>query len=381
LVNRRNSQMMLICTYCEEPYTGEDPPTTCRCGHPLEAQLDLRESVPATATVNLDDPSLWRYRTILPPIDDRHIMTLVEGWTDLRSGGDYGGATVYFKDETVNPTGSFKDRGMSLAVSHLKRSGVTEACLPSAGNAGVSVAAYCEEAGIECHVYLPEMIPSPFVKATEKYSAHVHLGGQTIAEAAARMNGEKEKRWFDLSTLKEPFRVEGKKTLGYEIAEHLDWHFPDVVVYPAGGGTGLVGMWKAFNEMKRLGWVEGALPRMVAVQSAGCAPVVKAFAAGALETVPWQDGDTAALGLNVANPLGGAWMLKVLRQSDGIAVMVNEEDVAVARKEVAISSGTESSPEAGVAWRGFQKLSGSGWIREGETVVIPITGSADRYEV
>lgn len=380
-MNRGISQMTLICTSCEEPHSGKETATVCRCGHPIEVRLDWRETAPAIGTVNSDDPSLWRYRSVLPPIDDEHITSLIEGWTRLCSGGDHGGVTVYFKDETVNPTGSFKDRGMSLAVSHLDMSGVREVCLPSAGNAGVSAAAYCEKAGIECHVYLPETIPETFVEATEKYGAHVHLGGQAIAEAAARMQKEKKEEWFNLSTLKEPYRVEGKKTLGYEIAEQLGWQFPDVIIYPTGGGTGLVGMWKAFNELKRMGWVEGPLPRMVAVQSAGCAPVVKAFVAGTSETEPWQDGDTVALGLNVANPLGGTWMLEVLRQSSGIAVMVNEEEVAVAREEVAHISDTESSPEAGVAWLGFQSLARSGWIREGETVVIPITGSAERYEV
>lgn len=200
-----------------------------------------------------------------------------------------------------------------------------------------------------------------------------------MVDASAAMQEEKEQDWFDLSTLKEPFRVEGKKTLGYEIAEQLGWHFPDVVIYPTGGGTGLIGMWKAFKEMKQLGWVEEKLLRMVAVQSNGCAPVVRAFAEGSPHCVPWAESSTMALGLNSPNPLGGAWMLNVLRESTGMAVMVEEERIGSSLKEVSDLSGTNPSPEAAVAWLGFEKLVSTGWIQPGEKVVIPVTGSADRY--
>lgn len=332
-----------------------------------------------TAVVNKTDPSLWRYRLVLPPISDEHIITLIEGWTALNRAEDYKGIFLYFKDETVNPTGSFKDRGMSLAISHLCSYGVQKICLPSAGNAGVAAAAYCQEAGIECHVYLPETIPTPFVEATEKYEATVRLLGQTIADASKAMQKEKQESWFDLSTLKEPFRVEGKKTLGYEIAEQLGWHFPDVVIYPTGGGTGLVGMWKAFSEMRQMGWVDGNLPRMVAVQSSGCAPVVNAFEKGLKKHQPWQKPETSALGLNVPNPIGGSWMLRILRECAGIAVMVEESKIMSALREVTAISETDPSPEAGVTWLGFQELVEGGWIRPGETVVIPITGSGERY--
>jgi len=269
---------------------------------------------------------------------------------------------------------------MTTAVSKARDYGRQEVCLPSAGNAGVAAAAYCREAGITCHVYLPESIPSSFIRETEKYGATVRLAGETFAATGAIMQKEKKDYWFDLSTLKEPFRVEGKKTLGYEIAEQLTWFFPDVIVYPTGGGTGLIGMWKAFSEMRELGWVKGDLPRMVVVQSTGCAPVVKAFVEKADFCLPWKESHTAALGLNAPNPIGGAWMLKVLWESCGTAIMVEEELIQAAQEEVALLSGTDPSPEVGIAWLGFQKLVECGWIKHGEKVIIPVTGSGERYK-
>jgi len=292
---------------------------------------------------------------------------------------DYQGVILYFKDETKNPTGSFKDRGMSMAISKARDYGIQNVCLPSAGNAGVAAAAYCKEAGIVCHVYLPETIPPAFIKEAEQYGATIKVAGKTIVEAAARMQKEKKKGWFDLSTLKEPFRIEGKKTLGYEIAEQMGWHFPDVIIYPTGGGTGLIGMWKAFNEMKAFGWVTDKLPRMVVVQSTGCAPIVRAFVERADHPFPWKDSQTAALGLNVPNPIGGSWMLNVLQESRGTAVMVDEEQIKSAQEEVATLSGTDPSPEVAVAWLGFEKLLECGWIRSSEKVVVPVTGSGGRY--
>lgn len=293
----------------------------------------------------------------------------------------HNGVNVSFKDESINPTGSFKDRGMAMAVSHAKKNDITELCLPSAGNAGVSAAVYCKTAGIKCHVFLPETIPAPFIEATEQSGADLRLGGKTIAEAAGRMREEMTKDWFDLSTLKEPFRVEGKKTLGYEIAEQLGWILPDVIVYPTGGGTGLIGMWKAFNEMTKLCWIEGAspLPRMVVAQSDGCAPIVRAFTEGSPEHEPWENSSTYALGLNVPSPLGGAWILKTVRESGGIAVMVDEKQVMEATVEVNKLSGINGSCEDGVSWLTFKTLVETGWIKKGEKVVIPITGGDERY--
>ncbi|HIC73604.1 MAG TPA: pyridoxal-phosphate dependent enzyme, partial [Candidatus Marinimicrobia bacterium] len=229
------------CTWCGEESPLEGVQTACACGKPLEVVFDWENTPPKRSDLDSDNKTLWKYRDVLAPIDDDHIVTLGEGWTPTADGVDYDGVTIFFKDESVNPTGSFKDRGMSMAVSHARGNGISEVCLPSAGNAGVSASAYCQAAGIACHVFLPETIPTPFIDATEEYGADLRLGGRTIAQAASKMREEMKKEWFDLSTLKEPFRVEGKKTMGYEIAEQLDWRLPNVVVYPTGGGTGLIG--------------------------------------------------------------------------------------------------------------------------------------------
>ncbi len=355
--------------------------TTCKCGKPLTVVFDWGTTNPDRKEIAVENNSLWRYKEVLPPIDNEHIVSLDEGWTPMSNGIVHSGVAVFFKDESVNPTGSFKDRGMAMAVSHAKRNGITELCLPSAGNAGVSAAAYCDAAGITCHVFLPETIPAPFIEATEYSGADLRLGGRTIADAAAKMRENRDDGWFDLSTLKEPFRVEGKKTLGYEIAEQLDWRLPDVIVYPTGGGTGLIGMWKAFNEMSQLGWIDttAALPRMVVAQSDGCAPIVKAFAEGSIQHKLWGDSHTDALGLNVPTPLGGAWILKTVRESNGMAVMVDENKVMDATAEVNDRSEIDGSCEAGVSWLTFKALVQAGWIKKGERVVIPITGGAEKY--
>ncbi|MFQ6673274.1 MAG: threonine synthase [Fidelibacterota bacterium] len=295
----------MLCTSCGETVTGEGPPTVCSCGHPLEVRFNWGDGLPFREGISQALPSLWRYLSVLPPLPEDQITTLNEGWTPLIDAGEYEGISVSFKDETMNPTGSFKDRGMTMAVSHLRPFGVRHVCLPSAGNAGVAAAAYCSKAGIGCHLFLPERIPGPFVEEAKRYGADVTLAGKTMAQAAARMERDRSLEWFDLSTLREPFRVEGKKTLGYEIAEQLGWGFPDAVIYPTGGGTGLIGMWKAFNEIRDLGWTTDELPRMVAVQSSGCAPVVRAFADGEDQVRPWEESHTAALGLHAPNPLGG----------------------------------------------------------------------------
>ena len=370
------------CTWCGDESIASGVQTLCHCGKPLEVIFDWGNNPPKKSDINLENKTLWKYKDVLPPIDNDQIISLGEGWTPMGDSVDFKGVSVLFKDETVNPTGSFKDRGMAMAISHARKNGISEVCLPSAGNAGVSASAYCEAVGIKCHVFLPEIIPNTIIEATEEYGADLRLGGRIIAEAAGKMRDEMEEEWFDLSTLKEPFRVEGKKTMGYEIAEQLNWILPDVVVYPTGGGTGLVGMWKAFNEMIDLGWItshETVGPRMVSVQSNGCAPVAKAFVEGRKDTEPWENSDTEALGLNVPSPLGGAWMLKTIRDSGGNALMVDEAQIMEATSEVNHLSGVEGSPEEGVSWLGFKKLVDTGWIKKGEKVVMPLTGSAKSY--
>jgi threonine synthase len=311
------------------------------------------------------------------------MLYLGEGETPLvlsrRLGERVGCRRLYFKLEMCNPTGSFKDRGMALAFTIAKHYGIERVALPSAGNAGVAAAAYAEAAGLACRVFMPKSIPMPFIKGAAGYGAEIVLAGNTIAEAGAAMAADLEEGWFNLSTLKEPYRVEGKKTLGLEIAEQLNWSAPDVVVYPAGGGTGLVGIWKALIELKQLGWIDGPLPRMVAVQMAGCAPVVRAFTDDRPTTEPWPAPETSALGLNVPAPLGGAWMLKVLRESGGTALAVKEADLAEAGARLRKISGLPAGPEAAAAWRGYERLAADNWIRPGETTVVVVTGDDRRY--
>ena len=360
--------MYFVCSYSKKIYNNiKKPITFSNIGKPLEVRYNW-EGVKKDIDVDESQKTLWRYRSVLPKVNN--IISLGEGYTPLQQLAP----DLYVKNETVNPTGSFKDRGMSLAVTLAKAQGVEEICLPSAGNAGISAAAYCKEAGIKCHVFLPETIPSEYKKATEKNSKNVYLSGKTISDAGKAMIKKKVNDWFDISTLKEPFRVEGKKTLGYEIAEQLGWRFPDVVVYETGGGTGLIGMWKAFVEIKSMGWVNDPLPRMVAAQSTGCAPVVKAFQERQRDTDFWENSDTVALGLNVPGPLGGAWILDILRESKGIAIMIDEQRLKALTEEFNNLTSINSSDEGGVVWGAYSHLKKVGWIKPKERSVIFATG-------
>ena len=366
--------MRFICTDCgNQASFADDVVGLCTCGFPLEVHYDWEDSK-QHRNIDHDDQSLWRYSAVLPQVSKSNRITLGEGFTTLSQAENGWGIDLYIKDETGNPTGSFKDRGMALAVSMAKEQGVQAICLPSAGNAGIAAAAYCRKAGIQSHVFLPQTIPNSYLHQTERYAANVYLQGNSIADAGKHMLDNKQDGWFDISTLKEPYRVEGKKTMGYEIAEQLGWRFPDAVIYPTGGGTGLIGMWKAFNEMKQLGWVDGSPPRMVCVQSSGCAPVSSAFEAGESSTQFWDSDITQALGLNVPGPIGGAWMLRILDDSGGTAITVSESDVAAATADINAKHNLNASYEAGVLWLGLEKLAEQGWLKANQTVVAPITG-------
>lgn len=370
--------MTLTCTACKATYTPHQLQTVCRkCGQPLRADYFFR---PQQFTP--DDlgtlPSLWRYHPFLPSIAEAQRISLGEANTPLREY-DYRKRKVFLKDETTNPTGSFKDRGMCLALSVARALGVKQVALPSAGNAAIAAATYALAGGLTCRVYLPQTIPEALVKEIRDCGAEVILTGKTIAEAGATMAEQLDGDWFNVSTLKEPYRIEGKKTMGLEIAEQLEWDFPDVVVYPTGGGTGLIGIWRAFQELLNLDWIRKPLPRMVAVQTEGCAPVVQAFQDRADTTTPWTDPYTSALGLNVPSPLGGAWMLTVLRESRGTALAVPEADITTAQKRLSKISSIPAGPEAAVAWRGMELLIDQGWIKEGERVVVVVTGDNRRY--
>ena len=362
--------MYYQCTSCHNIYHNPPSPVwLCGCGKPLTVHYEW-EGIPRDIRIKPEEENLWRYASVLPSDSKKEKITLGEGWTPLLPIDE----NIYVKDETVNPTGSFKDRGMAMAVTLAKIQNVEKICLPSAGNAGVSASAYCEAAGIDCFVFLPETIPEPFKKETERYKSKLVLSGQTISEAAQTMINQKDEDWFDISTLKEPFRVEGKKTLGYEIAEQLGWSLPDIIIYPTGGGTGLIGMWKAFKEMLGMGWISGPLPRMVVAQSDGCAPVVEAFQTKQDTTSFWRKSNTIALGLNVPGPLGGYWILEILLESNGIAVTAQESTLELKTEQFRERTGIDASTEIGVVWSAYEELREKRWIVPGEKVVLFATG-------
>ena len=327
--------------------------------------------------------TLWRYAEVLPGSEDP--VTLGEGMTPLlplrfvsRSGGF---ESLYLKDEAQNPTGSFKARGMATAITMARQLGVRRVALPSAGNAGSAAAAYGALAGLAVDVFLPEETPEPMRLEAAVCGAALHLVRGDIAAAGAAMRSHDEAAaWFDLSTLREPYRCEGKKTLGYEIAEQLDWTLPDAIVYPTGGGTGLVGMWKAFEELEQLGLiVAGKRPRMVAVQAEGCAPVVQAIDSGAANATPWADARTYASGLRVPAPFGDVLILQALRESGGTAVAVSEDEMAKGQLDLARGEGVFACPEGGATLAAARKLVASGFISPKDRLVLFNTGTGLKY--
>ena len=330
-----------------------------------------------------EDDSLWRYRKLLPINDENERVTLGEGMTPLKRevelGKILGSDNLFLKDEGVNPTGSFKDRGMAVAITRAKELGVTKVSLPSAGNAGVAAAAYANAAGMECSVFIPEGTPSSFSESCNEYGANVSMVKGTIVDAGKEMSETLDGSWFNLSTLKEPYRVEGKKTMGYELAEQLDWKLPDVILYPTGGGTGLIGMWKAFDEMEKLGWIGKERPKMVSVQSEGCAPIVKAFHEGKDFAENWANPKTNALGLLVPSAVGDFLMLRALRESEGTAIAVSEEEIIAGIRLVEKHTDLSPAPEGGAAVVAVKKLVENQFLKETESVVVFITGSKEKY--
>ncbi len=356
------------------------------CGLPLLARYDLgaarawsRESLAGR------EPNMWRYRELRPLLGGDAPVTLGEGFTPLfharRLGAELGLDRLYIKDESLNPTNSFKARGQSAAITRAKALGATTIALPTAGNAGNAASAYSAAAGLECQVFIPKDAKRPFVDECRLYGATVTLVDGLITDAG-RMAAETGKPlgWYDVSTLKEPYRVEGKKTMGYELAEQMDWRLPDWIVYPTGGGTGLVGMWKAFDELEAIGWIPGGhRPRMVSVQAAGCAPIVRAFEQGAEKAAPWENAHTSADGLRVPRAIGDFLILKAVRDSGGTAVAVTDDDMV--RDMVAIGSheGVSAAPEGGAALAAIRKLVVDKRIARDESVVLFNTGGALKY--
>jgi threonine synthase len=328
---------------------------------------------------------MWRYTEVLPARDEKSVLCLGEGYTPLmhtkRLGELVGHDELYIKDEGLNPTNSFKARGFSAAVSRALELGVSEVSVPSAGNAAGAASAYAALAGMRAHVYMPADVPSPFVSECRALGAVVTLIDGLITDCGrAAAQSAMEHGRFDLSTLKEPYRLEGKKTMGYEVAEQMAWMLPDVIIYPTGGGTGLIGMWKAFSEMETLGWIDSKRPRMVVVQSEGCAPMVRAFAGGSEFAEPWEGAKTVADGLRVPEAVGDFLILRAIRESGGTALSVTDEEMIEGARMIGRSQGIFACPEGGATLAAFAKLLRDGIISTSDTVVLFNTGSGHKYE-
>jgi threonine synthase len=376
----------LDCTKCEKRYEPGRVYTVCDCGAPLYPRYDLVRAAHEMRPghLALREPTMWRYREVLPLAEGEERVSLGEGFTPLlsapRLGARLGLPRLAVKEEGGNPTGSFKARGLSMAVSMAKALGATDVCLPSAGNAGSALAAYAAAAGLRAHVFLPKDIARLFVMETEAYGAHVEMVDGLITDAGRVCAAQaKEHGWYECATLKEPYRVEGKKTMGYEIAEQMGWTLPDAILYPTGGGTGLVGMWKAFAEMEAMGFVGAKRPRMYAVQAEGCAPIVKAFQEGREDAPYWENATTHAHGLRVPKALGDFLILRGLRESHGAAITVSEQEIIQGVKEGASCEGLFMAPEGGACVAAARKLKVSGHLSPDDTVVLFDTGTGFKY--
>jgi threonine synthase len=353
------------------------------CRKPLFAIFDLGAATRTLKreTLGTREKSLWRYREVLPVPGTVEPVSLGEGGTPLLRAEKFGrDIDLWIKDESLNPTQSFKARGMSVAVSMAKHLGATKLAVPSAGNAGGALAAYAARAGMEAHIFMPRDTPRANIIECRELGAHVTLIDGLITDCGSEIARRKtEEGWFDLSTLKEPYRVEGKKTLGYELAEQCDWELPDVILYPTGGGTGLIGMWKAFDEMETLGWIGRKRPRMFAVQATGCAPIVRAFDAREKNAAEFLDANTVASGLRVPKAIGDFLILNILRQSNGGAIAIDDEEMIRVAGEVGSNEGLFVAPEAAACFAALKSLRSTGKIRSGERVVIFNTGSGIKY--
>ena len=374
----------LECTLCGLRHDWTRLQNLCTaCQKPLFAIVDLAA---ASRTLTRDvlatrERSLWRYREVLPLPANAEPVSLGEGGTPLLRAKRFGeNVDLWIKDESLNPTQSFKARGMAVAVSMAKHLGTTQLAAPSAGNAGGALAAYAARAGLEAHIFMPRDTPRANIVECRELGAHVTLIDGLITDCGAEIARRKDAEgWFDMSTLKEPYRVEGKKTLGYELAEQLSWRLPDVILYPTGGGTGLIGMWKAFDEMETLGWIAQKRPRMFSVQASGCAPIVRAFEAGEKTAPEFPNAHTVASGLRVPKAIGDFIMLKILRQSNGGAIAVDDEEMIRVTREVGSSEGLFVAPEGAACFAALKSLRTAGKIDNGDRVVIFNTGSGIKY--
>jgi threonine synthase len=387
-VNNHSYLTHLSCSNCTTDYPADCCQTFCyKCKSPLLAQYDLH-----SAKNHLDRDSfsarkkgMWRWYEFLPVYNPGNIISLGEGDTPIINltsiSEELGLSRLYLKEEALNPTGSFKARGMSAAVSKAKELGIQKIVLPSAGNAGGALAAYAARAHLETLIYMPEKTPESNITESKLMGARVELVDGLIDVAGMRAEEQSTKNnWFNMSTFKEPYRVEGKKILGYEIAEYLDWFLPDVILYPTGGGTGLVGMWKAFKELLNLGWLESeSLPRMIAVQAKGCAPVVKAFLSGASTCSFWENAHTIASGLCVPKSFADRIILQILSESNGTAITVSDEEIIQSRSQLAQKEGINACPEGAATLAALKILLKQGNIEPKETVILFNTASGLKY--
>ena len=376
----------LECSRCHAHVSAETPQTLCpvcptQPAGALYVRYDLSSLVGSSPADVIDTTGpwkgMWRYRAVLPAVAP---VTLGEGWTPMIESRRYPG--VFLKEEGANPTGTFKARGLALAVTMLRHYGIRKVAVPSAGNAAGALAAYAAAAAIEAHIFMPRDVPfANYVEATA-YGANVTLVDGLISDCA-RIVAERKaaEGWFDVSTLKEPFRVEGKKTMGYELVEQLGWEYPDAVFYPTGGGVGLIGMWKAFEELEQLGWVQSGSkrPKMIAVQASGCAPVARAFDNGDAASTMWQNAQTFASGLRVPKPYGDAIMLDILRASEGIALSLSDEVILASLLDWARNEGVFLSPEGAAATAAYDHLLATGFLKPSDRVVIFNTGAGLKY--
>jgi threonine synthase len=376
----------LECSVCSRKYEAGKVWNLCECGNPLLVRYDLglmREMWSRDSFETAPD-SMWRYAPALPVRHEQSIISLGEGMTPLlhaeRTGPRIGASDLLVKDEGLNPTGSFKARGLSCAVSMCVELGIQKVAIPSAGNAASALAAYSAAAGIEAHIFMPQDVPQSNFIECKAYGARVTLVDGLISDCARIVadRGPKE-GWFDISTLKEPYRIEGKKTMGYELAEQLGWELPHAIFYPTGGGVGMIGMWKAFEEMEALGWIDSRRPKMIAVQSEGCQPVVRAFNEGSERSRFWDQAATVAAGLRVPKPLGDFLVLKAIRASGGTAVAVADSDLIDAGIRLASEEGLFISPEGAACVVAAEKLLTDGFLKRDEKIVIYNTGSGLKY--
>jgi threonine synthase len=381
-----NTLTHLECSLCSRKFEAGKVYNLCECGGPLLARYDLDQLRRTWSREQLvsGPNNMWRYGPVLPVTRQGSIISLGEGMTPLvrtkRLGGRIAADSLWVKDEGLNPTGSFKARGLSCAVSMAVELGIRKLAIPSAGNAASAMAAYAAAAGLEAHIFMPRDVPQANFVECKAYGAHVTLVDGLISDCAKLVSaGAQREGWFDVTTLKEPYRIEGKKTMGYELAEQMDWQLPDAIFYPTGGGVGLIGMWKAFGEMQELGWIGAKRPKMIAVQVEGCQPVVRAFEQGSARSEFWTDAHTVASGLRVPKPLGDFLILNAVRESGGTAIAVSDAELLDAGIRLASDEGLFVAPEGAACVSALEKLLANGTLKRDDKIVIYNTGAGLKY--